>query len=616
MRRILWVLIAVLVSAALAGPVSAARPEPRVAVIVGPVGDLTDYYRSIGADAAREARRWTSDVVSVVSPNATWPAVRRALRGASVVVYLGHGNGWPSPYRDALYPPTQDGLGLNPVAGGGDSAHQYFGESYLAREVRLAPGAVVLLHHLCYASGNSEPGLSEGSLDVARRRVDNYAAGWLRAGAAAVIADTFGAPGPYLRALFGSNAGIERIWRDAPTFHDHVLTYPSTRSPGYRAALDPTRVDSGFNRSIVTRPGLTAADVRDGAGRVATGSLVQPGVTGSSTVASLASLGVTFRAPGLASAAAQPSGLVAGTLAHLSLPIKVPRGLILPDKLELAARWDPVALDEPAGSSSGAAVGPATTQPGAPPTPVPSPSPSAPPRGRPVPGSGPSPTPGSPAGEPPEIALVAPEVIGSVVTPARAVLVRGRLVVNLRLPAASGIYRLVTTVHGADGVAFDASTQVLIPALAVRVSGPLSVAYGVTPSLTVQAGADIALPVRVANDGSVPWGSRPDPVQLSEERIDPSVSRTHPSARLVARWVPLASVDPSASVDGGVAAAAQPDPGSEVTVVLNLTAPATPGAYLLVLDVDSPLHGSLAAAGVAPGAVRVTVAPAATPAAP
>ena len=133
--------------------------------IVGPVGDLTDYYRSIGADAAREARRWTSDVVSVVSPNATWPAVRRALRGASVVVYLGHGNGWPSPYRDALYPPTQDGLGLNPVAGGGDSAHQYFGEAYLAREIRLAPGAVVLLHHLCYASGNSEPGLPEGSLE-------------------------------------------------------------------------------------------------------------------------------------------------------------------------------------------------------------------------------------------------------------------------------------------------------------------------------------------------------------------------------------------------------------------------------------------------------------------
>ena len=614
MRRILWVLIAILVSAALAGPVSAARPAPRVAVIVGPVGELTDLYRSIGAAAAREARRWTSDVVSVVSPNATWPAVKRALRGASIVVYLGHGNGWPSPYRDALYPPTQDGLGLNPVAGGGDSAHQYFGEAFLAREVRLAPGAVVLLHHLCYASGNSEPGLPEGSLDTARQRVDNYAAGWLRAGAAAVIADTFGAPGPYLRALFGSNAAVERIWRDAPTFHDHVLSFPSSRSAGYRAALDPTNGDSGFNRSLVTRPGLTAADVRDGAGRVATGSLVGPASGGTTTVASLASLGVTFRAPGLASAAAQPSGLVAGTLAHLSLPIKAPKGVTLPERLELAARWDPVALDQPTAPAGGAPPGPTTGGPTATPSPGPSPGPRV--GGRPVPTGGPSPTPGPGSAEPPEIALVAPEVVGSVVTPARAVLVRGRLVVNLRLPAASGIYRLVTTVHGADGVAFDAGTQVLIPALAVRVSGPLSAAYGVARSLVVEAGAGLALPVRVANDGALPWASRPDPVALTEELIDPSVARTHPSARLVARWVPLASVDPSAAVDGGVAAAAQPDPGAEVSVVLHLTAPTTPGAYLLVLDVDSPLHGSLAAAGVAPGEVRVTVAPAVTPAAP
>jgi hypothetical protein len=611
MRRILWVLIAVLVSAALAGPVVAARPQPRVAIIVGPVGDLTDYYRSIGADAAREARRWTSDVVSVVSPNATWPAVKRALRGASVVVYLGHGNGWPSPYRDALYAPTQDGLGLNPVAGGGDSAHQYFGEAYLAREVRLAPGAVVLLHHLCYASGNSEPGLPEGSLDTARQRVDNYAAGWLRAGAAAVIADTFGAPGPYLRALFGSNAAIDRIWRDAPLSHDHVLTFPSSRSPGYRAALDPTHIESGFNRSLVTRPGLTAADVRDGAGRVATGSLMGPVVAGSSTVASLASLGVTFRAPGLASADSLPSGLVAGTLAHLSLPVKVPKGLIIPGRIELAARWDPVALDQPAGSDAGAPAGPTTSQPGA----SPSPGPSAPPGSALIPDSGPSPTAGDTVGEPPAIALVAPEVVGSVVTPTRAILFRGRLVVSVRLPNAPGRYRLVTTIHGADGVAFDAATQVLIPALSVRVSPPLSAAFGVTQSLSVPAGARVDLPVRVANDGSLPWAGRRGSTDPSSES-DPSVVRGHPTARLVARWMPLTSIDQGDGVDASASSAIQLDPGAEVTVVLALTAPDAPGAYLLVLDIDSPLHGSLAASGVAPGTVLVTVVPAATPAAP
>ena len=103
-------------------------------------------------------------MTEVYSPNATWPAVKAALQDASLVVYMGHGNGWPSPYRDTLYPPTQDGFGLNPSAGSGDDAHQYYGEGRIASSVHLAKDAVVLLHHLCYASGLSEPGLPEGTL--------------------------------------------------------------------------------------------------------------------------------------------------------------------------------------------------------------------------------------------------------------------------------------------------------------------------------------------------------------------------------------------------------------------------------------------------------------------
>ncbi len=194
---------------AVAGPVVGAVPQPRVVVIVGPAGELTDAYRSIGLAAAREAAQWTRDVVTLFSPDATWPAARRALQGASVVVYLGHGNGFPSPYRTALYPVTENGLGLNPMAGVDDVAHQYFGESFLAADVHLAPHAAVLLLHLCYASGNSESGLPEPSLAVATQRVDNYAAGWLRAGADAVIADTFGPPGPYIRPLLTSTAMVD-----------------------------------------------------------------------------------------------------------------------------------------------------------------------------------------------------------------------------------------------------------------------------------------------------------------------------------------------------------------------------------------------------------------------
>ena len=47
------------------------------------------------------ARQYTPDVVELYSPNATWTAVKDALKGASLVVYMGHGNGWPSRYRDS-----------------------------------------------------------------------------------------------------------------------------------------------------------------------------------------------------------------------------------------------------------------------------------------------------------------------------------------------------------------------------------------------------------------------------------------------------------------------------------------------------------------------------------
>ena len=110
----------------------AARSEtdtrgPKVVLIVGPAGAATPYYRQLADQAAAAAAKLTPNVVRVYSPDATWEHVKAALQGASVVVYLGHGNGWPSIYRNSLYPPTQNGFGLNPHEGAAD-AHQYFGE--------------------------------------------------------------------------------------------------------------------------------------------------------------------------------------------------------------------------------------------------------------------------------------------------------------------------------------------------------------------------------------------------------------------------------------------------------------------------------------------------------
>ena len=107
------VLVGAIAPAAFAASPSSARAVPKVVFIVGPAGAATDRYRAQARVAADIARHYTPDVVELYSPDATWPAVKEATRGASLVVYMGHGNGWPSRYRDLLYPPTQDGFGLN-----------------------------------------------------------------------------------------------------------------------------------------------------------------------------------------------------------------------------------------------------------------------------------------------------------------------------------------------------------------------------------------------------------------------------------------------------------------------------------------------------------------------
>jgi hypothetical protein len=162
LRKILVALAAILlatlgsVAPGTAGTAHAATGV-KVAIIVGATHGTTPSYRADANEIYAEAIKYTSNVVRVYSPNATAAKVKAAAAGASILVYLGHGNGWPSPYSyDPKYT-TKDGFGLNATAGAGDSNNVYYGEPYIAT-LDLAPGAVILLHHLCYAAGNSEPG--------------------------------------------------------------------------------------------------------------------------------------------------------------------------------------------------------------------------------------------------------------------------------------------------------------------------------------------------------------------------------------------------------------------------------------------------------------------------
>jgi len=236
---------------------------PKVAIIVGATHGTTATYRDYGNEIAATASNYTSNVVKVFSPNATWTKVKAAVNGASIIVYLGHGNGWPSPYTyDPSYT-TKDGFGLNADLNNdgalSDYENKYYGEPSI-RTLTPAPNAVVLLFHLCYASGNSESGQPAPTLTTARQRVDNYGAAFIQAGARAVVANGHSHNPYYIDALFTTKQTIDQYWRNAPDFRNHVKTYESTRNPGYTYQLDPEGSDS-YYRSVVGRMTLTTTQV-------------------------------------------------------------------------------------------------------------------------------------------------------------------------------------------------------------------------------------------------------------------------------------------------------------------------------------------------------------------
>jgi len=222
----------------LAPQAAAGSPQPKVVIVVGAVEGTTSSYRADADAAATEFLKFTSNVVKVYSPNATWAAVQAAADGASVLVYLGHGNGYPNPYNKVLYTDRDNGMGLNSAAGQGDSDNKYYGEAYMS-QLHLAANAVVILNHLCYASGDSEWGTGRPSLATVKMRVDGYAAGFLQAGARAVIADGASGISPYIDGIFTPHLTIDQVWRNDPGAHGNYDTWTDSRNSSYESQIDP-----------------------------------------------------------------------------------------------------------------------------------------------------------------------------------------------------------------------------------------------------------------------------------------------------------------------------------------------------------------------------------------
>ena len=115
----------------------------------------------------------------------------------------------------------------------------------------MAPNAVVILNRLCYASGNSEWGSANPTKSTAVKRVDNYGAGFLRAGAKAVFAEAIENVSYTISALFKSDRTTNSIFMSHPEASGaRDFYFWSTRTTGYRAHVDPPKAGK-YWRSLI-----------------------------------------------------------------------------------------------------------------------------------------------------------------------------------------------------------------------------------------------------------------------------------------------------------------------------------------------------------------------------
>ena len=510
--------VLLVVAAAVPGP--AAASGPKVAIIVGPAGTVvTARYRQAAEAAAAVAQKLTPNVVRVYSPDATWPAVRAAVTGASVVVYLGHGNGWPSPYSNGLRSRTMDGFGLNPVAGVDDVAHQYFGEAFVSK-LRLAPGAVILFNHLCYASGSSEPGLGDGTIADIVSRVDNYAAPFIAAGASVVVAEGHSDPAALIAAAVHGPAALAQAWTSASWGHGNDVSYASSRTPGATLALDPDTASGGYYRSLVRAPGGARPH------SAAPGPIP---VTVPVGLPSLAAAGTSFGAAVVAGSVAP------GQATTVALPV-TRAASALPASTLVGVRWLP--LVQPGGSAVASS----------------------------------------------DDGLVVGEASADVVETATASRKGSSLELKIDAPSAPGTYVVLMTLEALDGTPYDVATQALLRPFTVVVPKPIDLRITTTSLLAARPATPVHLDVVLANTGAQPWGSPLYASIWADPALDPALDRSFSQVlTLDATWLDLVegTATPAASypLPRGLGA-----PGAVTSVAMDLLAPPTPGYYELALS--------------------------------
>ena len=259
-----------LVVAPAATPAQAAGEK--VVIIVGPVGSLTDRYRSMANEVATAATEAGATVVKVYSPQATWPKVMAAVVGANIIVYFGHGNGSPNPYGTTELTDRSNGWGLNTATTNGDKDSWsdgtlvYCGEKALLGTLVASDGAQQRKYcgggpiapasgfTMVYGQAHYAPGFGERyvktdpltTLAEAQARVRNYSYPVLQLGAGAFFATAYGDADEIVsRVLTQPDASFGDIFALGRGYSPTTLTAASHADiPGAQTWVQRTTISS------------------------------------------------------------------------------------------------------------------------------------------------------------------------------------------------------------------------------------------------------------------------------------------------------------------------------------------------------------------------------------
>ena len=231
-------------------------------IVVGPVESNTARYKDHARRYAALARSLGASVTEVYSPYATWTRVKSRGQGREHLHLPRARQRIAEPVRGVLAAPAQRD-GPQQLVRHGNSNVKYWGQTYV-KTLDLASNSVVLLNHLCYASGNSEPGHGTPSKSTAMQRADGYGTGFLRTGAKAVFANGRGSLSSILTDLLTSDKSVGQIFQDDWSFTgERDFTFASRKTPGATVWMDPY-AKGKYYKAVNGKLSLTAAQVRAG----------------------------------------------------------------------------------------------------------------------------------------------------------------------------------------------------------------------------------------------------------------------------------------------------------------------------------------------------------------